>query len=203
MSYLNGVIDIRMDNHSKEIYGSIVQALGTIVAAIGSTPSVVLKEEDLQTLNLWGNVLQAVGNALEADGQGKVSLEKIGNEIQSIGNATVTTGLVINFNTETIQKLIINGNWLQALGGLVNVADEFEDETMAGQAYNIIGNLLQAIGNSMQAFSGVYQLNTMDNPFSVQTLDVVGSWIQAMGSIISVIGQVLEETEETKLGIDE
>ena len=41
--------------------------------------------------------MQAVGNALEADGQGEVSLEQIGNEIQSIGNVTVISGLIIEF----------------------------------------------------------------------------------------------------------
>ena len=57
-----------------------------------------------------------LGNALEADGQGEENLEKIGNELQSIGNVTVISGLVIDFEDITQQKLIIIGNWIQALG---------------------------------------------------------------------------------------
>ena len=39
----------------------------------------------------------------------EISLEKIGNEIQSIGNVTVLTGLIIEFEDNT-QKVVIAGN---------------------------------------------------------------------------------------------
>ncbi|MDF1958442.1 hypothetical protein P2R64_00005, partial [Priestia megaterium] len=35
-----------------------------------------------------------------------------------------------------------------------------------------------------------------DNNNSIWSLDVVGSWIQAIGSVISLIGQIQEESEE-------
>jgi hypothetical protein len=62
---------------------------------------------------LWGNVLQGTGNALSADAEAEISLEKIGNQIQSIGNSSAIAGMMIDFNEETQQKLIITGNWLQ------------------------------------------------------------------------------------------
>nr|WP_257155375.1 hypothetical protein [Bacillus cereus] len=77
-----------MDDPIKEIVGAWFVAVGTIIAAIGSTPLKRLNSELRKDLNVWGNVLQATGNGLEADGQGEISLELIGNEIQSIGNVT-------------------------------------------------------------------------------------------------------------------
>ena len=93
-----------MDDPIKEIVGAWFVAVGTIIAAIGSTPFKKLNDELWRDLNVWGNVLQATGNGLEADGQGEISLEKIGNEIQSIGNITVLTGLIIEFEDNTQKK---------------------------------------------------------------------------------------------------
>lgn len=69
-------------------------------------------------------------------------------------------------------------------------------------------NLLQVIGNSLQALSGVYELKSSrnnDDKYAKSSkeeknedisLDVIGSWIQAVGSVISLIGQIREEREE-------
>lgn len=144
-----------MENQMKEIFGALIAAIGTITSAIGSTPFYFIGGNIREDLNIYGNTLQAVGNALEADGQGGRSLEKIGNEIQSSGNVTVLSGLVIDFKDETKIKLVIAGNWTQALGGLTALADEFEDASDQDESFNIVGNLLQAIGNSLQAIGGI------------------------------------------------
>jgi len=161
-----------MDDPIKEIVGAWFVAVGTIIAAVGSTPFKKLNDELRRDLNVWGNVLQATGNGLEADGQGEISLEKIGNEIQSIGNVTVLTGLII----------------------------EFEDES-----YNIVGNVLQATGNSLQAIGGIDELKASrdkveeiseGNEEDGQIIVITGSWIQAVGSVVSLIGQIREERQE-------
>jgi len=192
-----------MNGHWKEITGSLLSTIGTIQAAIGSTPDFHLSKNQNYELRLVGNVLQASGSALSADGQGTVSLEKIGDEIQAVGNSTVITGLILygTSNTETEQRLIITGNWLQALGSFVGLADEFFDSTEMGRAENIIGNLLQGIGNSLQAVGGVQALNT--NNLNQGKTGIAGSWIQAAGSVISLIGQIQEELEEIRLNINE
>ncbi|PDY33963.1 hypothetical protein COO17_28495 [Bacillus wiedmannii] len=218
-----------MENQFKEIFGAWVAAIGTITSAIGSTPFDFISSNVRKDLNVYGNVLQAVGNALEADGQGEVSLEKIGNEIQSIGNVTVISGLIIDFKEETQIKLVIAGNWTQALGGLTALADEFEDTSDKDEYLNIIGNLLQSIGNSLQAIGGIDELksirnedqsnkegnvNNVEKDTSTQVnnetneneegklIDIIGSWVQAVGSVISLIGQIREESEELE-GNDE
>ncbi|KAB5626584.1 hypothetical protein E8M24_31575 [Bacillus thuringiensis] len=218
-----------MENQFKEIFGAWVAAIGTITSAIGSTPFEFISSNVRKDLNVYGNVLQAVGNALEADGQGEVSLEQIGNEIQSIGNVTVISGLIIEFKEETQIKLVIAGNWTQALGGLTALADEFEDTSDKDEFLNIIGNLLQSIGNSLQAIGGIEELksirnenrsniegnvNDVEKDIDTQVnkktneneegklIDIIGSWVQAVGSVISLIGQIREESEELE-GSDE
>ncbi|GKU83500.1 DUF6944 family repetitive protein [Niallia sp. NCCP-28] len=193
-----------MNDHTKEILGTFLSAIGTIEAAIGNTPFEKLGTDVRFNLRLIGNALQASGSALSADGQGSISLEKLGDEIQAVGNSTVIGGLLLDLGDKKDQKLIITGTWLQALGSLVGLADEFEDSTESGRAYNIIGNLLQGIGNSMQAVGGIEQLKqTIPKASTFFSVGVVGSWIQATGSVISLIGQIKEEREEIERGINE
>jgi hypothetical protein len=196
-----------MQNQNKELYGSWLQAIGTVISAIGGTPSKRISSDIQNSLDLWGNVLQATGNALIADAQQEASLEKIGNEIQSIGNSLVIAGIVIDFKEETQKRLIITGNWFQALGGATALGDELQEEiSKLYQIYNIIGNLLQSIGNSLQAIGGTYELKE-NNPILVhdessengQTLQISGGWIQAIGSVLSLLGQIKEVKDNTQL----
>lgn len=163
----------------------MVQAIGTTLSAIGSTPSTKIADALQYQFNLWGNVLQATGNSLIADSEMTLTLDKIGNEIQAIGNVTLIVAALINFNESTKQDLVIRGNLLQATGGGVSLADTLGNEPSIKELYSIYGNLLQVIGNSLQAISGINEkAGNLE-----QNLDTIGSWIQAVGSIISAIGQ--------------
>ncbi|MBO0994532.1 DUF6944 family repetitive protein [Bacillus sp. SD088] len=192
-----------MNNHLKEIIGYFLLTIGTIQSAIGNTPQLHLSEKQSYQLRLIGNVLQASGSALAADGQGSVSLEKIGDEIQETGNSTVFTGMLLYgySEEETEQRVVIAGTWMQALGSFVGLADEFFDSTEAGRAENIVGNLLQGIGNSLQAISTIQELH--GNNSEQGQIGTVGSWIQTTGSVISLIGQIQEEAEEIRLNMNE
>lgn len=180
---------LHMDNQTKEIIGSGIQALGTVTAAFGNTPISFIKKEKLHNLNIYGNVLQATGNGLQADAKELLSLGQIGNQIQAIGNSTVVAGLVIKFQKETELHLFITGNWLQALGGVEEVADAIENDHGLIQSFHVLGNGLQVIGNSLQAIGAIYELETNDDNSGV-SLIVKGSWIQAVGSIIAFLGAV-------------
>jgi hypothetical protein len=172
-----------MNNEEKAVFGAWIQAIGTILSAIASTPSITLREATRNDLDILGNVLQATGNALEADTE-KYNLNKLGNMIQSIGNSTVLIGLLSGHET-TEKELSTKGNLLQALGGGLVFVYAIEQEPSYNGLYAIYGNLLQAIGNSLQALSP----NANRNGKNGQTLDFIGSWIQAIGAVISVIGQ--------------
>lgn len=195
-----------MDNQLKELFGAWIQAIGTVIAAVGSTPSKRLSSEFREHLSLWGNELQAGGNALIADAQETFSLSKFGNKIQAIGNTIVITGMVIDFHEETKQRLEITGNWFQALGGGTALPDDLVDEPSTIRTLNIAGNVLQIIGNSMQSISGINELKKQENEKfnsykqsneangkeEIKSLDFYGSWIQAVGSVISAIAQTKE-----------
>lgn len=215
-----------MDNQFKETFGSWTQAIGTVVSAVAGTPSNVLDEEFRKNLDLIGNELQATGNALLADAEETWSLDKFGNIIQAIGNSTVILGLVIDFDEITKQELIIKGNLIQALGGGTALAGAYENPDEPEQAFNATGNLLQAIGNSMQAMGGIAELKNSilekdqdkdqeqaeqdkeqeqqkyqypyleEKPSDAELIQVMGGWVQAAGSIISLIGQLRSNEDE-------
>lgn len=148
-----------MDNQLKEVVGAALAAIGTIMSAVSNIPATSEKTDKLfKGLNIVGNTLQGTGNALQADGQIGPSLERIGNEIQAFGNSTVIAGLTIDLEGENGTKLVITGDWMQALGSATALGEELEDPTAAGQAFNINGNLLQSIGNSLQAIGGTANL---------------------------------------------
>ncbi|WP_064092944.1 DUF6944 family repetitive protein [Rossellomorea aquimaris] len=183
-----------MGNEQKATLGAWIAAIGTVLAAIGSTPIESIPEDTLGAFNLIGNELQGTGNALQADAAEKVTLTKIGNQIQAIGNVTVVAGLVIDFRDVTKQELNIKGNLLQALGGSAAVGESYLQEHTLDELFSIYGNLLQVIGNSLQAISGILELNGKDSG----NINVVGSWIQAIGSIISALVQSKESSSNSE-----
>ena len=192
-----------MDDQFKEIFGAVITAIGTILSAVSSIPTQSTRITELyKGLDIVGNTLQGTGNAIQADAQKNPSLEKLGNEIQAIGNSTVVAGLILDVIEETEEKLVITGNLLQALGGGVALGDEFEDPYAPGQIYNIYGNLLQSMGNSLQAIGGSINLREKEGADSDSDSDspgdviiFTGSWIQAVGSVISVFGTLPEENK--------
>jgi hypothetical protein len=201
-----------MENQLKALFGAWIQAIGTVTAAIGSTPS--LNEDIQDSLNLWGNALQGTGNALIADSEEGFSLEKLGNEVQAIGNTTVIAGLLLNVSEENKLKLDINGNLLQAVGGGIALPDDLVDEPSTIRTLNIAGNVLQIIGNSLQARGGIIELkdnrkkqdkykgykerNESQEISYSESINISGSWIQAVGSVISAIAQTMENIENNK-----
>jgi hypothetical protein len=182
---------MKMDNQLKQTFGSIIQAIGTVISAVANTPNQILSDKTQDDLDIIGNVLQATGNALVADGQQLFTLSRIGNEVQAIGNTTVLAGMLISFDDLTKQTLVIKGNLLQALGGGIELGDELQEEnedSSSGQTINIIANLLQTAGNSLQAFGGIYDLQNPDGDKDYsESLSFAGSWIQAVGAVLSAL----------------
>lgn len=86
--------------------------------------------------------------------------EIIGNSLSTIGTIQAAVGGTPQFHLHQNQNFQwrLTGNVLQALGSFTGLADEFFDSTEEGRAENIIGNLFQGIGNTMQALSGVQEI---------------------------------------------
>lgn len=81
-----------LNNRSKALIGSWIQAVGTTISAVGNTPPAVREETFSSYLDLWGNVLQGAGNTLIADSEEAISLDKWGNKIQTTGNLVNVVG---------------------------------------------------------------------------------------------------------------
>ncbi|WP_010198178.1 DUF6944 family repetitive protein [Bacillus sp. m3-13] len=180
-----------MEENPKQLIGAWTQAIGTVVAAIGSTPSVPIDTNSKRGLGLIGNVLQATGNGLEADSQRALNYGKLGNIIQATGNVTVSIGLAIDFPGDTEERLVISGDLIQALGAITALGS-------ADKSYIVIGNSLQAVGNSLQAIGGVRELKEEErkaiglSQVSNEVLIASGSWTQALGTILLAVGLTLE-----------
>ncbi|MCM3663410.1 hypothetical protein M3204_03265 [Mesobacillus subterraneus] len=182
-----------MENEQKELFGAWVQASGTILAAVGSTPFKHFTESQLTSFNLWGNVLQATGNSIMADSEEHYTLNKIGNQIQALGNVTVVAGIVLDLDEVTAQNLDIKGNLMQAAGGSAALSETLGEPPSTEIFYAFYGNILQVIGNSMQAIAGIIELSGGEG----EKINTAGSWIQAAGSVIQAIGiskKLLDET---------
>lgn len=190
-----------MEVAQKELFGSVLVSIGTILAAVGNTPSTPIPENTRIGLDITGNTLQATGNSLEAEVHEEGSLKRLGKEIQAFGNVTVVAGLIETFKENTNLKLIITGNWIQALGGTVSAGEEIDSPTpnSPAKAISIVGNMLQATGNSLQALAGTYELKT-NGDYSF--LMALGSWIQAVGAVLSTLS-ILLFIEENKAGQNE
>lgn len=158
------------------IAGGWIEAIGTIVAAIGNTPSKVISKSMLKDLRLIGNVLQANGSALVADNE-ELLLDIVGDQLQAIGNITVVAG-ILDTNEKSSQRLLTQGNLLQILGTGVSVNTQGNLSLI--QNIDNIGNIIQAIGNTIQVFSNT---NTEEGI----SMNVVGVWTQAVGAVITAL----------------
>lgn len=170
----------------KILSGVWIQAAGTVLAALGATPSLPAGEQTKTNLSLIGNVKQAMGNALLADTEKTVNFIKIGEELQAAGNSTVVAGILLPVQEETKTTFIIQGNLLQSLGKLTALADLLPEEKSFSRLLHICASLLQAIGNSLQALSGKMGQNGQ------QTVNFAGSWIQATGAVLEALVQTRE-----------
>jgi hypothetical protein len=169
----------------EELLGSWIQAIGTIIDAISNTPSYNLGETLQSNLSLIGHVMQATGNALIADSVKECNFESIGNSIQSLGNLTIVSSILINLGKEIKIELTVKGNLLQALGNFLSPFSVAMDDRTSKEDKLLLdlGSILQGIGNSLQALSGMLQLKGGDRG----DLNVLGSWIQASGAVLQAV----------------
>ncbi|WP_456273402.1 DUF6944 family repetitive protein [Bacillus sp. AK031] len=173
-----------MDNEFKAFTGAWIQAIGTVLSAISSTPIKRINEEQADDLDLIGNLLQGTGNALAADSESTPSLSKTGNEIQAIGNSIEVASYILAEGTDQ-DVLQIKGNLFQAVGGAMAFADNVDSEPSTKVLYSLYGNLLQVIGNSMQSIAGILELQGQYR----QRLNTAGNWIQAIGAILTALSE--------------
>lgn len=187
-----------MNEQMQEADYALINALGTIVAAIGATPDLMIPENLKDGFGVTGNALQAAGSALDAnisDG-----LDAIGGGTQAFGNSLVIYGAIAQDPDKENLRTIIIGNSLQAIGGSLSLhSDLISTERNRAIALSIIGNLLQIAGNSLQAVSNIFQLNQTADETKSDQINFTGSWVQAVGASLSFLAAL----DRVEIGEDE
>ncbi|WP_099304743.1 DUF6944 family repetitive protein [Bacillus sp. Marseille-P3800] len=173
-----------MSDNDKELFGSWTQAIGTIVAAVADTPSTRLTPEQVNHLGLYGNALQATGNGLMADTNEFGSMNQAGNAIQAAGNTIIVGALTLSLDETVEQNLIIKGNLFQATGGAVTFNEDLKEDVSMAALYAVIGDFLQVVGNATQAYAAISDFIVDDHE---ELVNSVGSWIQAIGAVLSAL----------------
>ena len=158
------------------IAGNWIEAVGTILSAIGSTPSTIFTEQTLTDFNVIGNILQAGGSAIEVESEDSL-LDRVGDELQAIGNLTVVAG-ILNKNEQTSELLQTQGNLLQVVGGGISLNTQGRLTLLESIANT--GDIIQLIGNAIQVFAD------SDTKEGV-VMGAVGAWIQAVGAVITAL----------------
>ncbi|MGP4041217.1 DUF6944 family repetitive protein [Gracilibacillus sp. D59] len=169
-----------MEKENNKLLGGWIQAVGTVLSALGNTPRIALSSDIKDDLKLIGNVMQATGNTLQVKGISLQDLNSLGNEIQAVGNITEVASLRLPVTDNVKSLLGIQGDLMQALGGGMNFAEEWQKEITVEVMYNGFGNLLQVIGNSLQALSTRSTTNATE-------INTIGNWIQVIGAIMTAI----------------
>lgn len=172
-----------MNNNLEELLGSWIQAIGTVIDAITVTPINKFPKTIESSLFAIGNVMQATGNALLADSIQEINLDKIGNSIQSIGNLTIVSGILMELNEEKEIEFFIKGNLIQALGSTLSPFSVSAEPKNKDQLLLDLGSILQAIGNSLQAISGMIVLSGNKEG----KIEFIGSWMQASGAVLQAL----------------
>ena len=197
------------------VFGDWVVAVGTVIAALGTTPSVINEgfysiAEDYPEhhqkltdylkvkLGFWGNLLQASGNIIGAQAAEPGSLDQFGDQVGATGNVTVIASLKEEISFEEEQALFILGNALQAIGSLIGASIEFEATGNLAFLQGVSA-VLEAIGNVLQILGALLFFDE-DIP-SGRILIYYGSWIQAIGAnFLFLFGAIeLDVNEEESL----
>lgn len=164
------------DANITAIAGNWIEAIGTVVTAIGSTPSTIFTQQMLTDFTIIGNILEAGGCAISAENEDSL-LDRVGDQLQAIGNLTVVAG-ILDKNEQSGQLIQMQGNLIQVVGAGITI--NTQGKLTLSQTIANTGNIIQLIGNVIQVFA-----NT-DTQEGV-VMNAVGAWIQAVGAIITAL----------------
>ena len=158
------------------LIGNWIVAIGTVVSAIGSTPSTIFTQQTRNDFRLIGPTLEAVGIALVAQTEDTL-LYTVGDQIQAIGNLNVIAGVLSR--NEQIEVLLEKQGDLVQLVGLGLVIKTEGPLTLLETLYNT-GNIIQLIGTAIEAIASAETKEGED-------MMAIGAWIKAGGAILTAL----------------
>ncbi|MES9665441.1 AraC family transcriptional regulator [Bacillus cereus] len=214
-----------MNLRDLELTGAWFQVGGNLIAAIGTTRGFAGEEKIESDLVIVGSSLQALGYILQIiatndakdedecekqevtiDNKNK-ALAKTGIELLALGNISNVIGTYFNLNEQMKENdfLIITGNSLQSIGAFLGVEVAL-NEINGIQWIIVLGNSMQSLGAGLQAYQGIQNVSKEEKGNEDSNIDkedqriieLIGIWIQAIGTVISAIG-LTEIVEEQRL----
>lgn len=172
------------DNHQKIIVGLWITAIGTIFSALATTQRVDLVEATRSTYSIYGNALEAGGNALIADGIAENGPEKTGTYIQTIGTLTVLYADVTPIPDEDEITLNIQGAFLEALGTSYAIFGlEAPKNPSRFELISIYSAFSQLFGNVIEGIGGIIELKGGEG----EPVYEVGTILQAIGAVLTAV----------------
>lgn len=162
-----------------KVLGAFVEVLGTITAAVGDTPALMIEKQQAESLELIGNILQGIGSALAADDETDLFLKNAGI-ISSSGNLINVYTYLMDLPEEKQSLLFAKGDLTQATGSGMALTNSIQEDSQMV----IFSDFLQWIGNSLEAIASISEFKGKDN---YKFLGTIGSWSQAIGAFLALL----------------
>lgn len=158
------------------LIGNWIVAIGTVVSAIGGTPSTIFTQQTRNDFRLIGPTLEAVGIALVAETEDTL-LYTVGDQIQAIGNLNVIAGVLSrNEQIETLLEKQGDSAQLVGLGLVIKTAGPL---TLLQTLYNT-GLIIQLIGTAIEVYA-------IRGTVVAEDIKALGAWIKAGGAILTAL----------------
>ena len=158
------------------LIGNWIVAIGTVVSAIGGTPSTIFTKQTRNDFRLIGPTLEAVGIALVAQTEDTI-LYTVGDQIQAIGNLNVIAGVLSrNEQLEVLLEKQGDSAQLVGLGLVIKTAGPL---TLLETLYNT-GLLIQLIGTAIEVYA-------IRGTVVAEDIKALGAWIKAGGAILTAL----------------
>ena len=158
------------------LIGNWIVAIGTVVSAIGGTPSTIFTKQTPDDFRLIGPTLEAVGIALVAETEDTI-LYTVGDQIQAIGNLNVIAGVLSR--NEQIEPLLEKQGDSAQLVGLGLVIKTAGPLTLLQTLYNT-GLMIQLIGTAIEVYA-------IRGTVVAEDIKALGAWIKAGGAILTAL----------------
>ncbi|MGE7905286.1 DUF6944 family repetitive protein [Peribacillus sp. NPDC094092] len=174
-----------------DLIGNELQATGNALLA---------DAEETWSLDKLGNQLQAIGNStvilglvIEFDEVTKQELIIKGNLIQALGGGTALAGAYENPD-EPEQAFNATGNLLQAIGNSMQAIggiEELKNSVLEKDQEKDQKEEAQDKEEDKKQEKQKYQYPDLEEkPSDAELIQATGGWVQAVGSVISLIGQL-------------
>lgn len=165
--------------NKRAFFASFLEVAGTSASALGTSPRIISQEKHRTRLDMIGNLLQALGSSYALEGEEDLLL-KAASASEATGNLMNLFALLVESSETEKVSLTMKGDLFQATGAAVYVNKALEE----GNPLEIGAKLLHFTGNSLEALG---ELASLKNEENLTNLNLIGSWLQAIGSLISCL----------------